>query len=247
MGSPAVSVRMSTILPGRAFATGQPVENLFDQVDVISSGVGAGVAGAQQFSEGLPTTWATMVDERQQGVESVPFLVGGFRVLLLTMCSNQGGIDVDDQRVAGVGSVIRSVLAGKVPYPCPSSSPSRVDRGQTLIDVSGQELKGPGDRRVRCHTPVQVGFGPEFAAVGQDVTAEGEGEREIKQNLARVVSREGLLPRCQGGRQVVGEAAGVHGFREQDAVGAVEGVAGSGINVQTKLGAGRLHPERAPC
>lgn len=55
-----------------------------------------------------------------------------------------------------------------------------------------------------------------------------------------------FLPRCQCLLEVVTETAGVHGFCQQHSTGLTHSVAGCGVDVQARVGAGRLHSESAP-
>lgn len=179
-------------------------------------------------------------------MKSKPFLIGGFRVLLLTVGSDQRSIDVDDQRILSIGVVVRGVFASQFPHPGPGCCPGLVDRCQGPVDVAGKGLDDPGDRRIRCHRPVKVGFVAECCGIGQGVTTKSESDREIEKDLGWIMNGEGLLPRCQRRFQMVVESAGVHGFGEQEPAGVAEGVAGCAIDVQAGIGAGRLHSESAP-
>lgn len=94
--------------------------------------------------------------------------------------------------------------------------------------------------------PVQIRFVADRCGIGQSVPTEAESDREIEENLGWVMDGEWFLPRGQRRLQMVSQAAGVHGFGEQEPAGVAEGVAGCGIDVQAGIGAGRLHCESAP-
>jgi hypothetical protein len=51
---------------------------------------------------------------------------------------DQGGVVVDDQRPVGVDAVIRGVLSGGRPHPCPSRRARRINRGQCACRVRGE-------------------------------------------------------------------------------------------------------------
>ena len=70
-------------------AIGQLIEDEFDQADVIGSRVRSRVSRTQQLGHRFTSATVPVVDEGEQGMKSKPFLIGGFRVLLLTVGSDQ--------------------------------------------------------------------------------------------------------------------------------------------------------------
>ena len=76
----------------------QRCQCLLQDDDVVASGVGAGVAGAQQPGQGLAAGDLGAVQERQQRVVAVGLLPGrGGTVLVVGVIDDQGGVDVDVQ------------------------------------------------------------------------------------------------------------------------------------------------------
>src|SRR5699024_9006924 len=113
-----------------------------------------------------------VIDERQQGMEPEPFLVGGLRVFLLTVGGDQGGIDINDQPSSSITVMVRCLVAGQFPHAGTGSRPSGVDRCQGLVGVGGERADQASDRRVRGHWAIQVGFIAEDGTIGQGITAE---------------------------------------------------------------------------
>src|SRR5665647_247699 len=70
-------------------------------------------------------------------------------VLLLAVRSDQGGVDIDDQRLAGIDAVVGGVWSGRGPDPCPGACPGPVDRRQDLVHVRGQTGDRARQGRVR--------------------------------------------------------------------------------------------------
>lgn len=74
MGAPGRVGADEHALARPGIGSGKLSENLFDQVNVPSGRIGFRIARTQGFGDGLPDRSPAVVDERQQGVESEPFL-----------------------------------------------------------------------------------------------------------------------------------------------------------------------------
>jgi hypothetical protein len=138
-----------------------------------------------------------VVDERPQRVEPEPALERRRRTLLVAVRGHQGGVHINDERIVGRGVVVGGVLAGQRPYPGPSGSPGGVDRRQGTLGVAGQHIHRPRDRRVRGDVAEQARLGAQHRHVGQAVPSEGEADRQIAHDLARMMCRQRLVPRLQ--------------------------------------------------
>jgi len=68
---------------------------------MVGDGVRARVAGPQQSGEGLAGAVRAVVDERQQRMTTKPSLVCRTSIFFLAVRGDQGGVEVDDQRIAG--------------------------------------------------------------------------------------------------------------------------------------------------
>jgi hypothetical protein len=81
--------------------------------DVIGSGVRPGVARPQHDRQWFTGALGSVVNERAQRMKAIPTLECGCRVLLPGVRVEQGGVQIDDQRVLGVDVVVRGVLQGQ--------------------------------------------------------------------------------------------------------------------------------------
>ncbi len=136
--APAESQRTSTRggsgSPGTVRPIGRPLERLLQDGDVVSGGVGAGVAGPEQPGQRLAAADLRSIEERQQGVMAESLLPGRCRVLLgIGMIDDQRGVDIDMQPFPGNrgGPGIPRLGSGRHPG---STHPRQVRRIDALID-----------------------------------------------------------------------------------------------------------------
>lgn len=176
---------------------GQLAQRIADEGDVVGGGVGAGVPRAQQEGEGFPAALSAVVDEGAQRVESVSALERRSRPLLVGVRSHQRGIHIDDQRRLGAGGVVWGVLTGQRPCPRAGRGPGRIDRPQRRGSLSRQSVDRARDRRVGGHRSVEVGFGAQQRDVRQGVPAQRQAQRQVGDDLGRIVHRQRLTPRRQ--------------------------------------------------
>lgn len=164
--------------------------------DVVGGGVGAGVAGPQQGSHRLSGPGLAVVDERDERMMAEGLLPGRGGVLLLGVREDEDTVDVHDH--AAVGG--RAVRPGQLPDPRAYFGSGRADRGEGLRSGCGEGVDERGDRGVGCHRAEHIGLGPQHDDVGEAVPAQSCRERDIQQDLARVVHRPRLAPRRHGRR-----------------------------------------------
>jgi len=115
------------------------------------------------------------------------------------MRRDQGRVQVDDQRLLRIAAVVRGMPASQLPGPFTGCGPGGVDRLQHSRRVPGQGRDHPRHGRVRRHTPVDTRFGTQHGQIGQTVTAQRQTERQIRDDLARIMDRQRFTPPGQGG------------------------------------------------
>ena len=126
---------------------GQLRQRRVEHRDVISGGVGARLAGAQQLGDRLTTAAGTMIGEPEQRVMTKTLLPGRGGVFLLRVRGQQGGVQVDhDLPVLGR-------RPRPVPHPLPRHRPRTSDRPQRTVGILGQGRDQPRHRRIRGHQP----------------------------------------------------------------------------------------------
>jgi hypothetical protein len=145
-----------------------------DDGDVVSGGVRAGVAAAQQYPDRLPGPGLAVVEECGQWVMPEAAFERRRRELLLRVRGDQGGVDVEDQRATMVDSVIRRVGPGPSPYLSAGRGPGRVDCRRGPVGVASQGSDHPGHRRVRGDRTEHGGCFAQRRDVGQAVAADRE-------------------------------------------------------------------------
>ena len=172
-------------------------ERCFEYCDVIRGGVGASVSLSEHEGKRFTRPGSAVICEGQQRVEPEAFLKGRGREFLVRMRGDQRRVDVDDDRVIDVGAVVRGVLAGCGPHPCPGRGTRGIDRLQHPVRVSGQGIDQPRHRRVRGHRPEHRRLGTQHRDVGQAVPADRECDRQIGHDLARIMPRQRSAPPAQ--------------------------------------------------
>jgi hypothetical protein len=98
-----------------------------------------------------------------------------------------------------IAAMVRGMPAGEPPRLFAGCGPGGVDRLQHSRRVGGQRRDRPRHGRVRRDTPVDTRFGTQHGEVGQTVPAQREIERQIGDDLARIMDRQRLAPPGQGG------------------------------------------------
>ncbi|MPM72135.1 hypothetical protein SDC9_119108 [bioreactor metagenome] len=145
-------------LPGPRVLVGQLGEGGCGDGDVIGGGVGAGVPGPQMRHQCFAGPGGSVVRERHQWVEPEPAFERRRGLLLLRMRRDQGGVQVDDQRILNAALVSGGVVPGQGPGPGAGLLPGRADRGHGLVGVLGEGRDQARDGRVRGHRPVDAGL-----------------------------------------------------------------------------------------
>ena len=169
------------------------------QLDMISGGVGPGVAGTQDPRQGF----VGGVQEREQRMEPEPLLVVRGRALLLRVGRHEGSVEVDHVE-AGVGSRRPNLPAGL-------GSGRRDPLERSTVDG----FQGPPRRRRRGDLAEQVGLVAEHSQIRDGVAAVGDHHREIHQHLATVVASLTLLGRRHGHRHALGQPHGIREIRQE--------------------------------
>src|SRR5665647_2735152 len=106
--------------------------------------------GRSAIANGSPVPsgpWST----NAQRVEPEPLLERRPGILLLRVRGHERGVDIDNQRLAGI--VVRRVWSGRGPDPGAGRSTRPVDRRQDLVHVRGQTGDRARCRRVRGDAP----------------------------------------------------------------------------------------------
>lgn len=110
---------------------------------VVGGGVRAGIAGAQRDRGRLARAVGSVVDERAQRMEPEPLFPGRGGVLFLAVRVEQGGVQIDDQRILGIDAVVGCMDASAFPCCGPRGGAGFPDGRQRFRRVGGQR----GDRR----------------------------------------------------------------------------------------------------
>lgn len=163
-------------------------------LDVVGGAVAARPARPQQPRDRLSGAAASVVDEGHEPVVAVCLLPGPSGVLLVGVGQHQHAVDVHDHLPVGV----RSLGPGQLPDPVTDFGPCGADGGQCPRARCGERVDQSGNSRVGGYRPEDGRFGPQHRDIGQAVPAQGGRQREVHQDLARVVHRPRLAPRRQG-------------------------------------------------
>jgi hypothetical protein len=158
--------------------------------DVVGGGIGIRVPGPQHPRQRL----AGIVQPGEQGVKSIPMLVGGRTAFFLRMAGHQRGVEVDHQaRHHRAGAPHRgdrpACFAAQQPRPFPGSSARDL---QVIEERLVNRVEDPPRRRRRGHRPEQVRLVAEHRQVPDRDTAVGEHHRQISQHPARRMRRATL-------------------------------------------------------
>lgn len=137
-------------------------------------------------------------------------LPGAGGVLLVRVRGDQAGVQVDHD------PPILQRRPRTVPDPVPRHRPRRVDRRQDGVSVRGQGRDQPRHRRIRGDPAEHTRLSTQHRDVAGSVPAQGDRDRQIGHDLARVVHRERLAPPPQQLAQLPGQAAAAGGLHQQD-------------------------------
>jgi hypothetical protein len=68
---------------------------------------------------------------------------------------DQGGVQIHDQRLVGIGSVVGGVRTGQRPHSGTRGGAGRIDRGhgRVGVDGDGERINEAGDGRSEATTP----------------------------------------------------------------------------------------------
>jgi hypothetical protein len=140
-------------------------------------------------------------------------------LLLLRVRGHQRGVHVDHQRPARVGLVVGGVLTGQRPGPRAGGGAGGVDRGQRRGGVGGEGVDQPGHRGIGGDRAEDFRRGAQLGEVGQAVPANRQADRQIQQDLARIVPGQRPPPRRDRLRQGAGQANGLRGAQQEHRAG----------------------------
>jgi hypothetical protein len=149
-----------------------------DDVDVVSGGVGAGIARPQDPAQGLAGA-VTAVQVGQQRVEAKAALVGPGRALLVGMGVQQGAVHVDDQQALDVRTGPPGRRSGV--------GPGRMQPGEP-VGITSDPLDDPPRRRCGRDWAKQLRLLAEDGQVAQAVATVGEHHRQVPQHHTRIVA-----------------------------------------------------------
>jgi hypothetical protein len=117
------------------------------------------------------------------------------------MRGHQRRVHIDDHRMIATDVTVRGVRTSQLPRPgtCPRTGGG--DRGQRLVRVPGQRVNQPRHRRIRGNQAEHRRLRPHGRDVGQAIAAQGHRDRQITDDLPRVVDRGRPTPPAQCRRQ----------------------------------------------
>jgi hypothetical protein len=127
----------------------------------------------------------------------------------------------------------------------------RVRRHDRRVQVHGDQPviragRGqPGDHRVRGHRTGQVRLCPQHRDIGQAVTAQGNGHRQVRDDLARIVDGSRCAPPLQSGGQLLVQAGHAQGLGNQDRSGLGDDSRSVGGHPHLRADNGKIHLESA--
>jgi hypothetical protein len=130
--------------------------------------------------------------------------------------------------------------------PVRGCGPGGVDRPQSSGRVGGQGRDRTGHGRVGRDPAVDARLGAQNSEVGQTVTAQREAERQIRDDLARIMDRQRFAPPSQSQRQQSVQTGRGDGPGEQDPAGLPDRSRRGRVDPDTGIQASTLHPEGAP-
>src|SRR5665647_1870122 len=159
---PAPSIRTSTDFPRRppgSWASAAVITAMWS-VAVFDPAL----PGRSPIANGSPVPAGPWSTNAHNGWNPNPFLNVG-RAFSFFVGRDQGGVDIHDHRMTGIGVVVRGVGPGRGPDTGAGRSAGPVDRRQDLFHVTSQ----PGDRarqgRVRGDRPEDRRLGADHRQV----------------------------------------------------------------------------------
>lgn len=213
---------------------------------MVRCGVRASIPGTQEAGQHLPGPVGAMVDEREQRMESEALLERWPREFLLAVRRHQRCVQVYDQGILCRRASARRMIAGQGPSVLTGSATGAADGLFDLVDVTGQGREQPGDCRIRGHGSIHIRLRSERRDVGQAVSTDREHEREIREDLPRIMTRELLPPRRQRPRQLGNQTRRADGLGQQHTAGLTDRGHRRDVNMRTWIQPGSIHPEGAP-
>jgi hypothetical protein len=111
------------------------------------------------------------------------------------MRTDQRGVQIDDHRATGRDRQPMAPHRASRPTTRPTDRRDRTER------VISQGVDQPADRGIGGHTAEQLRLRTQHCGIGQTVTAQRDGDRQIQHHLARIVHRPCRPPRTQPLRQ----------------------------------------------
>jgi hypothetical protein len=208
-------------------------------VDVISRGVGAGVARPQDPRQRLPGPIAT-VQPRPQRVKPEAVLERARRALLVGMGVQQGRVKIDAQQPR----------RGRARRPRPLAGP-RHPRPQRRhpFGVASNLVDNPPRGRCRADPPEQSCLVAQAGQVAEAVAPVGQHHHQVTQDRTAVVG----MATARAGKATVGAAAKLAGQAEpvgqlgqQHHPGVATDAVGVGGDFESGAGIGSLHRQGDP-
>lgn len=142
--------------------------------------------------------------------------------------------------------MIGSLLSSQRPCTISGLCACGAGRSQSHVSVTSHGLNESYDGRIRSHLSVDNRFIADTVEAGQGTAAENHDGSEVEEDLCRIMGRIRLLPRYEPNAQRAVETGYVDGFRETQPAWLASGVRDTGLDVWSKVGAARVHLERAP-
>src|SRR5665647_2276205 len=154
---PAPSIRTSTDFPRRPPGSWRSASVMTAMWSVAV--FDPALPGRRRIARRSPVPAAPWSANAHNGWKPNPFLNVG-RAFSFSVRGDQGGVDIDNHRMAGIGAVVWGVGPGRAPNPCPGGRAGPVDRRQDPVDIRRQAGDRARERRVRGDRAEPAVFGP---------------------------------------------------------------------------------------
>jgi hypothetical protein len=236
-----------------ALAAGQLGQRQPGRANMLSRGVGPGVAGPQHDGQRLPARRGAVVGECGQRVKPVGLLPRRRGLLLLRVRGHERGVDVHrDQRPARA----RRPAPGQRPGSFAGGGPRGADRPQRPGRLRSQRADQPGHHRIGGHRAGQLRLRAQHRHIGQAVPAQRQRHHQIGEDLPRVMRRPRRPPPGQPRRQAPAQAGGPQRLQQQQrpslghetpAIGGHGdlGTAHGILHLESAFGSARTGPQQA--
>ncbi len=146
-----------------------------------------------------------------------------------------------------VHTMIGRLIPGRGPRRRPSRRAGISDGRQRCRCLRGQGTNQPRHRRIRSHCTKYLWGSAQQADIGQTVTTHGQRDRQITDDLARIMAGQRFTPRCQRRRQRGHQTRGLSRARQRDRTRVRHNTRPAGLNTQQRVGRRRLlHQIGAP-